>query len=509
MQISVVCAPPLTVATDCLVLGVWQGQTDVPLLRELDLSLRGALAQSVASKAFSGKEGESLLFPTGTGLPGSRVLLVGLGDPARGNLDVMRRGAAGAGRILQQHRVTEAALVLPDFLPDPVAPAGAVQALTEGLLLCSYRFDRYRTQKREELPPLLEKFRLLLPREDFLDAAKDAMEKARKVCAGVTLARDLVNEPGNVKAPEYLAERARRLAGERGLACTVLGEEQLRREGFGALLAVAQGSARPPRLIVLEYRGGDPQDKPLVLVGKGVVFDSGGISLKPGEKMDEMKMDMAGAAAVLGTLEAVAGMGLPVNLVGIVPAVENLPSATAYRPGDIITSLSGRTIEVLNTDAEGRLILADALTYAGRFEPRAVIDLATLTGACIIALGHEASAVFSNREELARELIAAGENSAERLWQLPLWEAYGKLIKSEVADVKNTGGRPAGTITAAAFLQQFVPDCPWAHIDIAGTAWEEKGTDWCPKGGTGVGVRLLVDYLMQGERLCPDRRKAE
>jgi leucyl aminopeptidase len=213
--------------------------------------------------------------------------------------------------------------------------------------------------------------------------------------------------------------------------------------------------------------------------------------------MDEMKMDMAGAAAVFGAMDAVAGMRLPVNLVVIVPAVENLPSATAYRPGDIISSLSGQTIEVLNTDAEGRLILADALTYAGRFEPRAIIDLATLTGACVIALGHEASAVFSNRDELARQLVAVGESSGERLWQLPLWESYGKQIKSDIADVKNTGGRPAGTITAAAFLQKFVPDCAWAHIDIAGTAWEEKGTACCAKGATGVGVRLLVDFIQQ------------
>jgi leucyl aminopeptidase len=235
----------------------------------------------------------------------------------------------------------------------------------------------------------------------------------------------------------------------------------------------------------------------LVLVGKGVVFDSGGISLKPGEKMDEMKMDMAGAAAVFGALDAAAGLRLPINLVGIVPAVENLPSATAYRPGDIVESLSGRTIEVLNTDAEGRLILADALTYAGRFDPRAIIDLATLTGACVIALGHEASAVFSNREDLARQLVEAGECSAERLWQLPLWEVYGKLIKSDIADVKNTGGRPAGTITAAAFLQKFIPDCPWAHIDIAGTAWEEKGTAFCPRGATGVGVRLLLEFMQR------------
>jgi leucyl aminopeptidase len=497
MQIVAVSTPALTLKTNCLVLGVWQGQTDTPLLNSLDISLNGALRQSVDSKAFVGKESETLLFQTGTALPASRILLVGLGPWAEAGTGTLRSGAAEAGRVLQQQRVTDAALALCETPPDSCKPGQVLQALTEGLLLSAYRFDRYLTQKRDELPLPLETVRILVDRESEVDSAVGAIGKAQQICRGVVLARDLVNEPGNVKSPEYLAAQAQALAEKHALACTVLDQEQLGREGFGALLAVAQGSARPPRLIVLEYRGGDPQDKPLVLVGKGVVFDSGGISLKPGEKMDEMKMDMAGAAAVFGAMDAVAGMRLPVNLVVIVPAVENLPSATAYRPGDIISSLSGQTIEVLNTDAEGRLILADALTYAGRFEPRAIIDLATLTGACVIALGHEASAVFSNRDELARQLVAVGESSGERLWQLPLWESYGKQIKSDIADVKNTGGRPAGTITAAAFLQKFVPDCAWAHIDIAGTAWEEKGTACCAKGATGVGVRLLVDFIQQ------------
>lgn len=497
MQIIAVSTPALTLGTKCLVLGVWQDLTDTPLLGALDLSLNGALRQSVESKAFVGKEGETLLFQTGSGMPAARILLVGLGSRADAGTGRLRSAAAEAGRVLQQQRVTDAALALCEMPPASCKPDQVWQALAEGLLLSAYRFDRYLTQKRDELPLPLETVRLLVDRESDVDTAASAINKAQQICRGVVLARDLVNEPGNVKSPQFLAVQAQMLSERHGLACTVLDEEQLAREGFGALLAVAQGSARPPRLIVLEYRGGDPQDKPLVLVGKGVVFDSGGISLKPGEKMDEMKMDMAGAAAVFGAMDAVAGLRLPINLVAIVPAVENLPSATAYRPGDIISSLSGQTIEVLNTDAEGRLILADAMTYAGRFEPRAIIDLATLTGACVIALGHEASAVFSNRDDLVRQLIAAGESSGERLWQLPLWESYGKLIKSDVADVKNTGGRPAGTITAAAFLQKFVPDCAWAHVDIAGTAWEEKGTACCAKGATGVGVRLLVDFMQR------------
>jgi hypothetical protein len=259
--------------------------------------------------------------------------------------------------------------------------------------------------------------------------------------------------------------------------------------------SAAQGSVWEPRLIVLEYRGGNEDARPVVLVGKGVVFDAGGISLKPAEKMDEMTREMAGGAAVLGTLYAAALLRLPVNLVGIIPAVENLPSGSTLRPGDILTSLSGRTIEVLNTDAEGRLILADALTFARRFEPRVVIDLATLTGACVIALGHHASAVLGTHEGLVRQLLKAGETSGERLWQLPLWSDYAAQLKSDIADLKNIGGRPAGTITAAAFLQKFAEGLTWAHIDIAGTAWEEKGRPCVPRGATGVGVRLLIEFL--------------
>ena len=282
-----------------------------------------------------------------------------------------------------------------------------------------------------------------------------------------------------------------------GINAKLLDRRELERQGFGAMLGVAQGSERDPYLIVLEYRGGAEDEQPIALVGKGVVFDSGGISLKPGEKMDEMKMDMGGAATVLGTMQAAAQLKLPVNLVGVVPAVENMPSGTAMRPGDILTSLSGKTIEVLNTDAEGRLILADALTYVGRYKPRYVIDLATLTGACIIALGNHAAAVLGNHDGLIRKVLKAGESSGERFWQLPLWEEYAGQVKSDFADVKNIGGRAAGTITAAAFLQAFADQYKWAHLDIAGMAWADQGKAGQPKGGTGFGVRALINYLRE------------
>jgi len=497
MEIKVKKGAPLKLKTPCLVLGAFSGKLATPLLNELDQALDGAVSRAVREKEFSGKQGQTLLLHTGKRLAAERVLLVGLGKEKAGT-ESLRQGVATAAAFLQGRWVSSCVVSLPSLSLRDSGVAGKAQAAAEGILLAAYRFDRYRTEKRDEFPPGLKEVSLLVEKQKDLDEAESGVEVGRCICRGVTLARDLVNEPGNIKSPEFLADQARTIAREAGIKCTVLDRKQLEKEGFGAMLGVAQGSVREARLIVLEYNGGNHDARPIALVGKGVVFDAGGISLKPAEKMDEMKSDMAGGAAVLGTLLAAAQLKLPVNLVGIVPAVENLPSGSAIRPGDILTSLSGRTIEVLNTDAEGRLILADALTYARRFEPRVVIDLATLTGACVIALGHHATAVLGNHNGLIRQLQRSGEECGERLWQLPLWDDYAGQIKSEIADVKNIGGRPAGTITAAAFLQKFAEGCTWAHLDIAGTAWEDKGRHYLPKGGTGVGVRLLVHYLRQG-----------
>ncbi len=495
MDIKVKKANPLQQKVPCLVLGVFEGKLKTSLLKELDLALAGALGRAVRDGEFSGKVRETLLFHTGKGFSAERVMLVGLGKEKNAGLEYLRQAAGAMVGALQARRLTVFATDLVQCPLKGTSLAARAQAVSEAVILASYRFDRFRTENTEDLSPALKEVRLLVEKPSLVAEAEQGVQDAHCICRGVVLARNLVNEPGNVKSPEFLAEQARTLAKEVGIEVTVLEKKALVKEGFGGMIGVAQGSERDPRLIVLEYKGGNGEARPIVLVGKGVVFDAGGISLKPAEKMDEMKMDMAGGAAVMGTLLAVAAMKLPVNLVGIVPAVENLPSGTAMRPGDILTSLSGRTIEVLNTDAEGRLILADALTYAKRFDPRVVIDLATLTGACIIALGHHASAVLGNHDGLIRQLIKAGEQSGERLWQLPLWDEYGAQIKSDVADVKNTGGRPAGTITAAAFLQKFAAEFTWAHLDIAGTAWEEKGRPYISKGGTGVGVRLLVQYL--------------
>jgi leucyl aminopeptidase len=406
----------------------------------------------------------------------------------------VRQAVASAAELAQKKRIPALALDLDGFVNTTVELNQAAAAATEGLALSAYRYDDFRRDSGKDLPPLLREALLVCASAGEENDVQAAVAAAQIVCAGVCLARDLVNAPGNVKSPQDLAKRCRLEAEAAGCSCTILHRQELEEEGMGALLGVAQGSMREPCLIILEYRGAGDK-APLALVGKAVVFDSGGISLKPAEKMDEMKMDMAGGAAVLGTITAAARLQLPINLVALIPAVENLPSGHAIRPGDILTSLAKKTIEVLNTDAEGRLILADAITYAQRYQPEALIDVATLTGACIVALGHQASAILGTDQPLIDTLIAAGDSSNERLWQLPLWDDYDQLLKSDVADIKNSGGRAAGTITGAAFLKAFAGEKPWAHLDIAGTAWEEQGRPGIPKGGSGVGVRLLIDFL--------------
>jgi len=485
---------PLKQKTPCLIVGVWQKDLKTPLLAELDTLTRGFIERVVKGKEFAAKERETAFFHTAD-LPFQRLVLVGLGEKKKVDSDRVRRAAGKVASLLQEKRIEVATCLVDSLVTDSSSVSLFVRAFCEGMILGSYRFDSYRTEKMQDLPRPIKKISLVTSRKAIVEGVGEAAEEACAICRGVILARDLVNEPGNVKAPEFLARSAHAIAEETGMRCTVMEKDELADQGFGALLGVAQGSSRDPRLITLEYTGASVEERPIALIGKGVVFDAGGISLKPAEKMDEMKMDMGGAAAVLGTLLAASLLKLPVNLVGVIPAVENLPSGTAIRPGDILTSLSGRTIEVVNTDAEGRLILADALTYTKRFNPKRVIDLATLTGACIIALGHHATAVLGNNARLVKDLIAAGEESGERLWELPLWDDYAAQLKSEIADIKNIGGRPAGTITAAAFLKTFAEKFDWAHLDIAGTAWEESGRPYQPKGGTGVGVRLLIDLL--------------
>ncbi|MFO7576892.1 MAG: leucyl aminopeptidase [Pelovirga sp.] len=497
MKILVKKTSPLTLKTPCLVLFTFSESSRQPLAAQLDQQFCGLIAQARRTGEYQARPGDTLLLHNpGTSGP-ARILLVGLGKAGDATSSQLRQAASVAAATLKQIRLRRFAIDLNGFKLPGTAPALQVQAITEGLLLADYRFDRYLTADRPDQPKALEQVSLLCADAGGSDTFADAVSAAEAICAGTCLARDLVNAPGNLKSPEYLALQAVAMAEQNRIKARLLDRRQMERLGFGALLGVARGSSRPPYLIVLEYQGAAAGTAPIALVGKGVTFDSGGISLKPADKMDEMKMDMGGAAAVLGTMLAAARLQLPINLVAVIPAVENMPSGDAIRPGDILTSLSGKTIEVLNTDAEGRLILADALTYVERFKPRTVIDLATLTGACIIALGNQAAAVLGNDERLISKLRKAGERSGERLWQLPLWDEYASQIKSDFADVKNTGGRPAGTITAAAFLQKFADQYSWAHLDIAGMAWEDRGTPGRPRGGTGFGVRVLIDYLRE------------
>jgi leucyl aminopeptidase len=495
MNLKIRTTPPLQIKTACLVIGFYEKSSSDPLQNELDQKLGGLLRQARHRGEFSGKTGEQILFQPTNQLPAQSVLLIGLGSKAEASLENLRQAAGRAMQQVIKRKIGQAVFALPLCEANNSGCSVRTQAVAEGILLASYRYDQFLSEKSRAARKLPSTAILLIEETSDKEACTTALDKAQKLCRAVTFVRDLVNTPGNIKSPAYLADQAHSAAAESSLKIKVLGQKHLAEAGCGALLGVAQGSVREPKMIILEHKGGGKNESPVVLVGKGVVFDAGGISLKPAEKMDEMKMDMAGGAAVIGTMFAAGLLNLPLNLVGIVPAVENMPSGTAYRPGDILTSLSGQTIEILNTDAEGRLILADALTYAKRYKPQLVIDLATLTGACIIALGHYATAVLGNDQKLVDALLKAGEECGERLWQLPLWDDYDQQIKSDVADVKNTGGRPAGTITAAAFLKKFAHDFRWAHLDIAGTAWRDSDQPYIAKGGTGIGVRLLVSLL--------------
>ena len=489
MKIEIASENPLQHATEALVIGCFEDDRD-DLFAALDAALEGCPGRLAASREFTGKPNTSRLLHTLGKLPAQRVLLVGLGKRDQLNDERLRQAAGGAMQALRGARVANfsSALCLSASLP------GALEAVTTGTLLGSYAFEWYKTKDKEERFAF-EGATIFLPKESDAEKARARVERSGLLCQGVRLARDLVSQPGNVVTPGYLADTARELVGRHNLSCRVYEMDELIDLGMNALVAVGKGAAEPPRLIVLEYRGAGAKGRPVVLVGKGITFDSGGISIKPGAGMEEMKTDMAGSAAVLGTMAAAAGLKLPLNLVGIIPTAENMPDGKAFKPGDVLTSLSGTTIEITNTDAEGRLILCDALHFAQGYKPVALIDLATLTGACVVALGHEASGLMGNDQRLADALTRAGERSGERLWQLPVWDEYGEGMKSDIADLKNSGTRDAGALKAGWFLKQFVGTTHWAHLDIAGTAWCDKARPYCPKGATGVGVRLLIEYL--------------
>ena len=491
---KIVFSPPALPETGVLVVGVTQDRKLTPSAREMDKRMKGGLSRAIKGSRFKGRMDQSLtlLGPAGTKL---EVLYVaGLGKAA--DVDALRMQAVG-GRIyaaLGGSGRAAAAVAVDAVDGCTMSPAQMAADLAFGARLRSYRFDKYRTKEKKEDKPALRTLKILCQGPA---RARTAFATRDKVADGVFFTRDLVSEPPNVLYPETMAQRAKGLT-KLGVKVEILGARQMQRLGMGALLGVAQGSDREPRLVVMRWQGvtgkaGKKAKAPVAFVGKGVTFDTGGISLKPSAGMEDMKWDMSGAGTVIGLMKALAGRKARVDAVGVVGLVENMPSGSAQRPSDIVTSMSGQTIEVLNTDAEGRLVLADALWYCNdRFKPRFIIDLATLTGAIIVALGHEKAGLFSNDDRLAERIAAAGEKVGEAVWRMPLGAAYDKLLRSEAADMQNiSGGRGAGSITAAQFLQRFVDKTPWAHLDIAGMAWSKKSLPTVPKGGTAFGVRLL------------------
>ena len=450
------------------------------LYREADAATGGAVSRAVEAAEFTFAQSKScVVLGPGAGL--ARIVVIGLGKSAE--LDAQAAEAAG-GAAYQAAKSSAAAAIATDGLPPGMAAHAAL-----GALLSSYRFDLYRTRQKPEERPKLERLSVLATQPD---AARSAWPAFQAIAQGSFITRDLVSEPANTLTPPVFAERIADLAAL-GLEIEIFGPEQMAELGFGALLAVAMGSEQPARMAVLQWRGlPDDGAAPIAFVGKGVTFDSGGISIKQAGGMEDMKWDMAGAGVVVGLMATLAGRRARVNAVGLVGLVENMLSGRAQRPGDVVRSASGRTVEVLNTDAEGRLVLADLLWYAqDRFKPRALIDLATLTGAIIVALGAEHAGLFSNDDRLAANLAEAGLAVGEKVWRMPMGEAYDKGLRSDIADMKNIGGRPGGSIVAAQFLKRFVGDVAWAHLDIAGTAWSSKETACIPKGATAFGVRLL------------------
>ena len=490
MEFSTKRGSPETRTTPCIAVGVYAERKLSDAAETLDRASNGHLAEILRRGDMEGKLGATLLLYRVPGVAAERVLLVGLGAEANLREREYRDAVRAAVKAAQETGAGTATLCFTGIRAGRRDVAWKARQIALLATECAYRFDYLKSKKSEPRP--LANIELLAAARDAGAAAR-GLTQGQAIGMGVGLAKDLGNLPGNVCTPSYLAEQARKIAREWKLGVEVLERKDMEKLGMGSLLSVAQGSRQPPKLIVLHYSGGPKKAKPVVLVGKGITFDTGGISLKPGAEMDEMKFDMCGAASVLGTIEACARLKLKLNVVGIIPTTENMPGGAATKPGDIFTSMSGQTVEVLNTDAEGRLILCDALTYAERFEPEAVVDIATLTGACVIALGHVASGLFSNKDALARELLAAGDDAYDRAWHMPLWDDYQEQLKSNFADMANIGGRPAGSVTAACFLSRFAKKFDWAHLDIAGTAWK-SGKD---KGSTGRPVALLTSFLMK------------
>jgi leucyl aminopeptidase len=497
---------PLEHKTECLIILCSEEKNLSGTVKAVDASLNGAISQAIENKRFEGKPGQTLLLNSTGCLKADNLLLVGIGITKDIKAESLCRASATAAKLAEGSNFKSVSVDLSCFEAITKGKTGLYNnlsgAVVEGAGLALYHFDDYKSHDEKDDPPSrIEQLTLIPATKSRQSTVEKSIARAEKIVQAVHAARDLISHPGNTATPTYLANHAKKMARKNKITCKVLDKKEMGKLGMGALLGVSRGSHEPPALIVLEYFGASKKKAPTVIVGKGVTFDTGGISLKPPAGMDEMKMDMSGAATTLATLQAVSSLKLPINVIGIVAAAENMPGGSAIKPGDILKSMSGKTIEVLNTDAEGRLVLADALCYAQRYKPKEVIDLATLTGAVLMALGHQAAAVIGNNPAMIQRLKDAGDETGERVWELPLWEEFDKATKSDIADLKNIAspGVGAGTSMGAAFLKPFAGDQPWTHIDIAGTAW---GFDkpYTTKGPSGYGVRLLINYLQQRKR---------
>ena len=492
MEFSVKSGAIGKLASSCTVVGVFEGRRLSPSARQLDRQSGGYLTALLKKGDLPGEVGQTLMLHDVPDTPCERILLVGCGKERGTDEGQYRRIIMAMASALLDNHIKDALCTLNELGIKGLDLHARTRLAVQWLRERSYRFDHFKSNNKHNKGKLRRLTFVVSERSD-IKVVSAANDEGQAIANGMDLARDLGNMPGNVCTPTYLANQAKTLAKEfRSLKVNVLGEPEMKRLKMGALLSVTRGSRQPAKLITVTYHGAGRGHAPIVLVGKGITFDSGGVSIKPSPAMDEMKYDMCGAAGVLGTLRSVAELELPINVVGVVPSCENMPDGNASKPGDIVTSMSGQTIEILNTDAEGRLILCDALTYASRFKPDTVIDVATLTGACVVALGKHATGMLTNHAALGKALTAAGQSSGDRLWEMPLWEDYQEQLDSNFADMANIGGRDAGTITAACFLSRFTKDYHWAHLDIAGTAWHSGAN----KGATGRPVPLLTQYLI-------------
>lgn len=492
MEFFVKSGNPEKQKTGCLIVGVFESRKLSAPAQQIDDISDGYINAIVKRGDMEGKFGQTLLLHSIPGTSCDRVLLVGCGKEREFDAIKYKEICGKVIKLLNETGATDAINTLPLLNVKGQELYSKVRFAVEAANNSLYLFEQLKSEKSETRRPL-RKMTLFIESRADLQESESAIRHACAITAGQSLTRDLANLPGNICNPTFLAETAEQLSEDySSITTNIIDEAELKEMGAGAFVSVSQGSEQPGKLICMEYNGGDKGDKPIVFVGKGITFDTGGISLKPGAKMDEMKFDMGGAASVFGAMKSVAEMGLPINVIGVVAAAENMPSGKASRPGDVVTSLSGQTIEILNTDAEGRLVLCDALTYIDKYDPEIVIDVATLTGAVIVALGHEASGVMSNNNALANEIETASEMATDRVWRLPLWEEYHQQLKSNVADFTNLGGMPAGSITAGCFLSKFTKKYRWAHIDIAGTAWK-SGAE---KGATGRPVPLLSQIMI-------------